>query len=108
MLAHGAPLLVRPRHEVVINTVEEVMAVELVRAGVGLPVPLPVGAARPARCQRLPQMVAGLAHLAVVLGAVLAVGVGAVGRKDRAGDEAAGRRMLTALRHRSEEPQSLE
>src|SRR5207302_6763621 len=108
MLAHSALFVVRSRDEIVVHAIEKVMAVELVRAGVALPVPLSISAQRPPRRDALPQMIARLPHLPVVFGAVLAIRIGTIRRQDRARHESTWRRMRSALRNRAQKAKRLE
>ncbi|MGC4054010.1 MAG: hypothetical protein QM757_33405 [Paludibaculum sp.] len=108
MVAHALLLGVGFGDQVVVEGVKEVVAVKLIGAGIGLPIPLAVGAFGPARGDHLPALITRLLVLQVALGGGVEIGIRAAHGQDRSSHEALERRMIPTLGDRAEEAQCLE
>src|SRR6266568_362626 len=109
-VAHDFPdafaLVIGVGAEIVVERVEEIVAVEFIAAGVGLPKPFSVGAPGPARLIDFPEFIA-LLFLAITFQPPC-IRVGPLDGSDGARDKAFGRRRCAALRDFLEESQRLE
>src|SRR5437667_110573 len=92
--------------EIVVERVEEIVAVEFIAAGVGLPKPFSVGAPGPARLIDFPEFIAPL-FLAITLQPAH-IRVWPLDRPNGARDKAFGRRRGAALRDFLQETQRFE
>src|SRR6266700_4732496 len=104
--ADALPLAIGVGAKIVVERVEEIVAVEFIAAGVGLPKPFSVGAPGPARLIDFPEFIA-LPFLAITFQPAH-IRVGPLHRPDGAGDKAFGRRWCAALRDFLQEPQRFE
>src|SRR6185369_7579595 len=101
-------LLGRLGDQVVVDGVEEVVSIELVGTGIRLPVPLTVGAFRPARGHDFPEMILSGLTLDITLAGIAKVGIGSAYRQDCASGEAFGSGVFPALGYLREEAERLE
>ena len=95
------------RHQIVIQWVEEIMPIQLIRTGIALPVPVAIGAFRPAWLIDFPEKIPMVPGMPIAPQAA-PVRIGQMDRADRPGHVAGGRAVLTPLGNFLQKPERFE